>query len=110
MAYYRVYLLNASGRVFDMLAIERETDALATIAATKLVRGGPVEIWSGARKVACLTVKESAPGKARSLKLTKSEEERREDARRRMASYRAEKAIASGRKPGVKGRPKALSR
>lgn len=59
MAYYRVYLLNETDRIFDCQAVERDSDDAAVLAATRLnVRSPAVEIWAGARKVAHLTAEQ----------------------------------------------------
>ena len=49
MAYYRVYLLNDTDRIFDYEAIERASDDAAVLAAAMLGVCSPaVEIWAGA--------------------------------------------------------------
>ena len=58
MAEYRIYLLNAADRIFDWRGIEHDTDAAAVAAAARLVRDYAVEIWSGKRRVARLSVEE----------------------------------------------------
>jgi hypothetical protein len=59
MPYYRVYLLNEIGRIFDWRAVHRDSDDAAILAAALLgVRSLAVEIWTGVRKVAHLTAAE----------------------------------------------------
>ena len=58
MAYYRVYLLNAVDVIFDWHGIERESDAEAVAAGALLARKFAVEIWSGRRKIAHLSIDE----------------------------------------------------
>ena len=59
MAYYRVYLLNETDRIFDYQVVNRPTDDAAVLAAARLgVRSPAVEIWTGTRKVAHLTAEE----------------------------------------------------
>ncbi|HVC61774.1 MAG TPA: hypothetical protein VND19_15595 [Acetobacteraceae bacterium] len=59
MAYYRLYLLNDTERIFDCQAIERDSDDAAVLAAAVPgVHSPAVEIWAGARKVAHLTAEQ----------------------------------------------------
>jgi hypothetical protein len=59
MAYYRVYLLDETGRIFSWHAVERDSDDAAILAAARFgVRSPATEIWAGARKVVHLTAAE----------------------------------------------------
>jgi hypothetical protein len=59
MAYYRVYLLSDTDRIFACQAVERDTDDAAVLAAAMLgVLSPAVEIWAGTRRVAHLTAEQ----------------------------------------------------
>jgi hypothetical protein len=54
MAYYRVYLLDATDRVFEGKGIESNSDITAITVAAEAARKFAVEVWEGVRKVAYL--------------------------------------------------------
>ena len=54
MAYYRVYLLDATDHVFEGKGIESDTDITAITVAAEAARKFAVEMWEGVRKVAYL--------------------------------------------------------
>jgi hypothetical protein len=52
MAHYRAYLLDYQGNIQAMRRIECEGDQEARVRANRFVGNFPVELWTGARKVA----------------------------------------------------------
>ena len=58
MSYYRVYLLNTDDHIVAWHAVIGDSDKVAVAAAAGMVRDCAVEIWTGARKVAGLSVEE----------------------------------------------------
>jgi len=54
MAYYRVYLLDATDHVFEGTRIESDSDITAITVAAEAARKFGVEVWEGLRKVAYL--------------------------------------------------------
>ena len=63
MAYYRVYLLDATDHVFEGTGIESDSDITALTVAAEAARKFAVEVWEGVRKVAYLPA-EGAEGAA----------------------------------------------
>jgi len=66
MAYYRVYLLDATNHVFEGKGIESDSDITAITVAAKAARKFAVEVWEGIRMVAYLPA-EGAEGAAQQL-------------------------------------------
>ena len=58
MSYYRVYLLNADDRIVAWHPVIGDSDTVAVAAAARMVRDCAVEIWTGTRRVAGLTVED----------------------------------------------------
>jgi hypothetical protein len=58
MSYYRVYLLNADDHIVAWHAVIGDSDNAAVVAAAGIVRDCAVEIWTGTRRVAGLSVAE----------------------------------------------------
>ena len=58
MSYYRVYLLSADDHIVAWHPVIGNSDDAAVTAAARMVRDSAVEIWTGTRRVAGLTVEE----------------------------------------------------
>ena len=63
MAFYRIYILDAAGRIASAADAMCEDDSQAAAAARVLLRGHPaVEIWSGTRLVGSLAADADGEG------------------------------------------------
>jgi hypothetical protein len=61
MTEYRAYLLGRDGRIQGFEPLSCADDAVAIVAAKRLIGSHGVEIWQGARKVITLEVEQDHP-------------------------------------------------